>query len=1320
MPGGIYFSLFHSTIIRVVLCCIGISSISPLLAQNLVPNPSFEVYTTCPAGGGSGGAMLCPPWISPIGDCDYFNSCAISPFYGVPINITGYQEARTGSAYPGGHFFYNGNYREYLQAPLLQTLQAGHCYKVGFYLNLANNSCGINHAGVLLTSTPVANPINMTPQVDWSGSYFSDTASWVFVFGYVTAIGNEAYITLGNFYNNSETSIDPECTTPGLSYYFFEDAIVEEVAPEMIEVEVDGPVSVCDSFIIETTIDPDVPDVFYTWSDGSHKPNLTVFASGEYTVTVQYGCDIDEATIEVEVYNPPSVDIGDDIILCEGDVTIISLDPSIGDYEWQDGSSSTNYAISDEGEFHVTLDDGCDVTHDTVEVTLLDPPSPFSLGADTFLCPGDDVDFILDPDLGVFQWQDGSDDPTYVIDEAGTYMLTISNMCGAAMDEIEVVEISPPFFNLGPDTSVICQGEEIDILLDPDIGIFLWQDGDNSPFYTIVESGTYSVTVSNECGEESDQMFVEEFDPPFIQFGPDFTSCTGDTFILDGGTNHGNFIWQNGSTAATFEVTTSGTYSLSVTNACGFDSDSITIGFTQPPLQPNLGPDFTLCPGDSVILNTSSPGAFYVWNDMSTADTLLVTNDGIYFVEVFNSCGNFYDTVIVSIDNMGPAFNLPPDFLLCSGQNVILDAAGVTGVSYLWNDGTMLSQLSVTSPGLYALTVSNSCGTDADSVLIGDGGLAPFVSLGIDTTICIGTSFIVTPTTSNVDTWLWQDGSTMPSYVANMAGEVHVAVFNGCGSAYDTMNIGILPAISPLSLGIDTAICSGNAVTLSIPILNVDILWSDGSMGSNYTVADSAQVYATITNSCGSSSDTIQVSLLAAIPDLNLGPDQSICPGETITVDPGLSGVTYLWQDGSTSNAINVTQEGWITLIITNSCGTNKDSLLITESTNGPQLDLGPDLFACEDETVTILSNISGVNYLWQDGSLQSSYTATVSGTYYLDVSNLCGMDSDTINVTLSGVAPITYLGPDTLLCGGDDLVLSSTSGSLLSLSWQDGSNTPTFLVQSPGTYVLTEVNVCGSDADSIVVTYLDPPDPFDLGADTTLCLGASFLLTSPTNLFDILWQDGSSLPQLLVDETDTYTLQLSNSCGTEKDSIHIVVDDIFPFVNLGQDTVICEGDIITLDASQLNIATYVWSTGEQATSITVNTPGVYSVDVSTACASVMDEIEVMPSSDCKEEEEVHGEIYVPNVFSPNGDQVNDMFFILPGNDVQINSIEGTIFDRWGNVVYHSGQLTFTWDGKYTDQPVLPGVYVYVLKIKYQLDGKEVEEVLKGDVTVLK
>src|SRR6187431_2941527 len=94
-----------------LFCCVWLAICPSLRAQNLVPNPSFEVYTACPAGGGTGGVMLCPPWISPIGDCDYFHACATNPFYGVPENITGYQPARTGQAYAGGHYYFNGNYR---------------------------------------------------------------------------------------------------------------------------------------------------------------------------------------------------------------------------------------------------------------------------------------------------------------------------------------------------------------------------------------------------------------------------------------------------------------------------------------------------------------------------------------------------------------------------------------------------------------------------------------------------------------------------------------------------------------------------------------------------------------------------------------------------------------------------------------------------------------------------------------------------------------------------------------------------------------------------------------------------------------------------------------------------------------------------------------------------------------------------------------------------------------------------------------------------------------------------------------------------------
>ncbi|MBL0008017.1 MAG: hypothetical protein IPP25_12840 [Saprospiraceae bacterium] len=81
------------------------------------------------------------------------------------------------------------------------------------------------------------------------------------------------------------------------------------------------------------------------------------------------------------------------------------------------------------------------------------------------------------------------------------------------------------------------------------------------------------------------------------------------------------------------------------------------------------------------------------------------------------------------------------------------------------------------------------------------------------------------------------------------------------------------------------------------------------------------------------------ISALPDVADLNLGPDQSLCPGEIISLSPGIANVQYLWQDGSTGNTYQSTREETIILTISNECGTSTDTLEVTESTLGPQLD---------------------------------------------------------------------------------------------------------------------------------------------------------------------------------------------------------------------------------------------------------------------------------------------------------------------------------------------------------------------------------------------
>ncbi|HEY3386977.1 MAG TPA: hypothetical protein VGK46_10725, partial [Saprospiraceae bacterium] len=824
--------------------------------------------------------------------------------------------------------------------------------------------------------------------------------------------------------------------------------------------------------------------------------------------------------------------------------------------------------ITTTGTYSVTLDDGCLATTDEIDVIVLDPPSPFDLGEDVFLCLGEELLISFDPALGDFLWQDGNTSSTYTVQSGGTYVLTISNMCGSETDEIVISDLEVPEVEIGPDEQVLCDGDILEIEIDEDLGEILWNDGSSEPNYEITSAGVYTVFVTNQCGTGSDQISVSIVDPPVVELGPDLILCGNETVVLTTPPVFGNYTWQDNSTSDTFLVTSPGIYALSITNFCGTATDDVEINYTSLVVPPGFGPDVSLCPGEQIILYANNPGANYLWQDLSTADSLLVNTSGTYTLQVSNTCNQEADTIVVTVNDSPPQIDLPTQVSLCQGSTVTLDAS-IGGVTYLWNDNSQNQQLVVSTPGTYSLTVSNSCGMDVDTAIILDGGPAPFVDLGNDIDICPGDMVTLTPINSDVTTWLWHDGSTSSDFVVTSSGLVAVQTSNACSTSTDTMMVNLLPATPPLDLGTDTSICVGESFTLSINTPGVTILWPDGSTNTSYNVNGPGQVYAAISNSCGQSFDTMLVSALPDVPALNLGPDQSLCPGELITFNPGIPNVNYLWQDGSTANNYQTTQEGTIILSISNNCGVTTDTVEIIESTQGPQVDLGPDVQVCEGETVTILSGISGVNYLWQDGSTNPDYTTAQSGTFILQVNNNCGTDSDTLLVDISGVPPTPALGPDTTLCEGITLNLISTANPETTIEWQNGSSSPAFTVTTAGTFILSESNRCGDAADTLIVAYLEKPDPFSLGADTTLCPGESILLTVPTTAFDIEWQDGSNQTSFVADAANTYSLQLSNDCGVVSDAIQVDYNNLVPQLNLDATIPWCEGDIFTLDASQ-------------------------------------------------------------------------------------------------------------------------------------------------------
>ncbi|MCK6650837.1 MAG: T9SS type A sorting domain-containing protein [Bacteroidia bacterium] len=206
------------------------------VAQNLVPNYSFENYTTCPSNGGE--ILYAQPWVGTggVGGVDYYNTCA-SNNVGVPFqNSLGYQYPKTGNAY-AGLFLINGfgnNYREYLQVELLDSLKQNKCYYICAYFNLHNSmDWASNNMGFFLDDSLYSptNPWEILPYTPQIKSFFNtplnDTISWTKVEGVYVAGGAEKFLNIGNFSDdiNTDTIHTTVQIYPG-AYYYIDDVSV--------------------------------------------------------------------------------------------------------------------------------------------------------------------------------------------------------------------------------------------------------------------------------------------------------------------------------------------------------------------------------------------------------------------------------------------------------------------------------------------------------------------------------------------------------------------------------------------------------------------------------------------------------------------------------------------------------------------------------------------------------------------------------------------------------------------------------------------------------------------------------------------------------------------------------------------------------------------------------------------------------------------------------------------------------------------------------------------------------------------------------------
>ncbi|MCL6265108.1 OmpA family protein [Flagellimonas myxillae] len=220
---------------------------SAVYGQNLVMNPSFENYKTCPVNITGFDAVLEDVSLPSSSSGDYFNTCGSADF-GVPTNFKGMQKAIDGSGYVGLYFYALNDYREYVQLNTTKTLREKHPYKISLQLSLAEaSSLALRNISILLVNKKVKLPNSSaltSSRMDFQedlefhkvklkpSTSLANTDDWITMTAEFEARGFENHIIVGNFDDNTNTALleqDGPVLSSDFSYYYLDNVALEEL-----------------------------------------------------------------------------------------------------------------------------------------------------------------------------------------------------------------------------------------------------------------------------------------------------------------------------------------------------------------------------------------------------------------------------------------------------------------------------------------------------------------------------------------------------------------------------------------------------------------------------------------------------------------------------------------------------------------------------------------------------------------------------------------------------------------------------------------------------------------------------------------------------------------------------------------------------------------------------------------------------------------------------------------------------------------------------------------------------------------------------------
>jgi gliding motility-associated-like protein len=620
--------------------------------------------------------------------------------------------------------------------------------------------------------------------------------------------------------------------------------------------------------------------------------------------------------------------------------------------------------------------------------------------------------------------------------------------------------------------------------------------------------------------------------------------------------------------------------------------------------------------------------------------------------------------------------------------------------------------------------------------------------------VCDGNPFTISCALTNAFNpaayqFLWTHLNSSTTYnTQNVINPVFVAGLNTyvvhvtnpwCQSASDTITVYITQqAIASASY--NTPLCVGSDLNLSATGGSL-FQWT-GPNGftstlqnpviTNVVAADSGTYTVIVSNGLGCN-DTTSVSVIVnSLPVAGAGSNSPVCEGQSLDLT-SWGGTLYSWtgpngfssiiQDPSVP-AASPAASGTYTVTVTDGMGCSSTATVLATVNPNPVLTITPNsVVICVGNQDTITA--SGANsYTWSpaaglnttNGAVVIANPGTLTVYTVTGTTNGCTA-STSITVTVNP-SIIADAGNPVSVCAGNSISLNASGGTsyvwtpITGLSDPNIAN-PVATPTATTTYTVTVSNgLCTPATDAVTVTVL--PNPVaGITGDTLVCAGTSAVLTASGGS-SYIWSNSATSASITVypDFSITYTVTVTNLGCTDAAVFTVNVYNSIA-VDAGPDASINLGS-----SYQLNVnggISWQWSPADGlscndcpnpiASPTETTTYTVIATD-SNGCQGV-DYITIVVNIEC-------GAVYIPNAFSPNGDNYNDVLFVR-GNCIE--SMEFIIYDRWGEKIFSSSTTADGWDGSLRGKPLDSGVYYYNIKAS-MIDGSTIKR--KGNITILR